>query len=323
MHVAHVRYRVSSIAALVGSALLFACSDNPAPTALQSQTPQATLVAGNAGLELNLDLSAGTVSDGVGNTAHVTPSEAQVIASAFDAFNGIDDNLPALEVAAVPYQNPGCGQPGGWCEQLRISETQAARGGPPSGRRMFRMRPALDQAGRRVRGPVRRPSAPVGFYSNISTSPLGAALIDVPACRALAEAIYGFRVAYDVAKDEYFRMWLSVGFGTAGGIINSSTSVTTGVVIGLGLRTEYLTAEIATLRTQLNILAFLYTGGGCWANNWADRSSYISAGGGYSGPGYFERSCSVEQWWITFDGGGSWEGFWAETCVVVFRPNEK
>lgn len=229
-------------------ALLGACSDAHGPTALQRhdararlrqasqatvlQPPQPSLEASSGGLSLALDLSEGTVSDNAGNIADLTVSEAALVATALETFRTFDEHLPALEAAA--YQNPGCGNPGGWCDELRSSEQQfPTRSGPKRPRRVLLRRavgregmPVTPSAGKAIVG---------GASSTLSALPLGAAFVDVPRCRDIAESIYYLRVAYDNAKNEYFDLWESVGFGTVGGVMRSSTSVGIGVTIGLSL----------------------------------------------------------------------------------------
>jgi len=92
---------------------------------------------------------------------------------------------------------------------------------------------------------------------------------------------------------------------------------------------QYVTAwsdEKFSSLVRLQVASRKYGRLGCWNStsaNWVDSfgtSSFV--GGGAGGPGGggggygFTRTCSNEYWEISFDGGMTWEGFWAETCII-------
>lgn len=66
-------------------------------------------------------------------------------------------------------------------------------------------------------------------------------------------------------------------------------------------------------KRELDAASRLYKDGGCW-NDGINLLPAVFYGGGIGS--HLVRECEYENWEISFDGGATWTGFWAETCVV-------
>ncbi len=74
-------------------------------------------------------------------------------------------------------------------------------------------------------------------------------------------------------------------------------------------------------RVNMNVLGWLWRTKGCDKKSITVGPIYVGGSGGGGGDfsgGFPQRVCREERWYISFNGGTTWQGVWVTVCEYVF-----
>lgn len=129
-----------------------------------------------------------------------------------------------------------------------------------------------------------------------------------PSCLHIAQAIYSATPAYRSAAAQ-LRDFIADLPQTYPGLFSFENGRVVGSIpdfVQAGITWEYLLAQREMAALQLNVLASMYAGQGCWTNTWS--------GWGSSSGGRFELHCRIEAVQISTDGGNTFTTMMANVC---------
>lgn len=148
-----------------------------------------------------------------------------------------------------------------------------------------------------------------------SSSVIGAdGTVDVggPDCLDIARSINYFTPQWETARKAVADAVKALFMGYIPSIENGGLKFNAPVAGALDVNLEAVMAQAATVKTQLDIYATMYSYEGCWSNTWVDAQDSQAAN-------EFGLVCYTEDWSISFDSGDTWQPLYVRVCKF---PNQ-